>query len=73
MAASQTSEERIIALELMVMHLERDHSALNASLLEQQKEIEALRRTIARLDDRIARLGEDEEPRDPGEERPPHY
>jgi SlyX protein len=66
-------EERLVALELLVTHLERDLGTLNSVLLEQQKEIESLKRLINRLDDRVTRLAEDEEPRNPGEERPPHY
>ena len=73
MATPQTPENRIIALELLVTHLERDLGTLNAVLLEQRKEIEALQRLISRLDDRVTRLAEEDEPRDPPEERPPHY
>jgi uncharacterized coiled-coil protein SlyX len=73
MATPQTPEDRIIALELLVTHLERELGSLNAVLLEQQKEIESLGRLISRLDDRVTRLAEEEGARDPGEERPPHY
>ncbi len=73
MPAPQTPEERLVALELLVTHLEHDLATLNSVLLEQQKEIESLKRLINRLDDRVTRLAEEEEPRDPAEERPPHY
>ncbi len=66
-------EERLVALELLVTHLERDLGTMNSVLLEQQQEIESLKRLINRLDDRVTRLAEDEESRDPGDERPPHY
>jgi SlyX protein len=66
-------EERLVTLELLVTHLERDLATLNSVLLDQQKEIESLKRLVNRLDDRVTRLADDEEQRDPGEERPPHY
>jgi uncharacterized coiled-coil protein SlyX len=72
MATPQTPEDRLVALELLVTHLERDLGTLNAVLLEQRQEIESLQRMLNRLDDRVTRLA-DEEARDPGEERPPHY
>jgi SlyX protein len=67
------SEERLVKLEFLVTHLEHELATMNSVVLEQQKQIDALKRTAARLDDRMARLAEDEERRDPGEERPPHY
>jgi SlyX protein len=73
MAAPQTPEDRLVTLELLVTHLERDLGTLNSVLLEQRNEIEALKRLISRLDERVTRLGEEDEPRDPAEERPPHY
>jgi uncharacterized coiled-coil protein SlyX len=73
MVKPQTPEDRIIALELLVTHLERDLASLNSALLEQRKEIESLKRLISRLDDRVTRLAEEDEAGDPGEERPPHY
>lgn len=73
MPPTDTPDERLIALELVVTHLERDLNALNSVLLEQQTEIDTLKRLMTRLDDRVTRLATDEEPRDPGDERPPHY
>jgi uncharacterized coiled-coil protein SlyX len=73
MPEPQAPEERVVALESLVTHLERELATLNAVLLEQQKEIEALKRLINRLDDRVTHLTDEEEPRDPEEERPPHY
>ena len=67
------SEERLVKLEFLVTHLEHELATMNSVVLEQQKQIDTLKRTAARLDDRVARLADDEERRDPGEERPPHY
>ncbi|MBI3860755.1 MAG: SlyX family protein [Planctomycetia bacterium] len=66
-------DDRLVKLEFLTTHLERELAALNSVLIEQQKEIDSLKRTLARVDDRITRLAEDEEQRDPGDERPPHY
>jgi uncharacterized coiled-coil protein SlyX len=74
MPASQSTEQRVIELELITTHLERDLAALNSVLLDQQKEINLLKQVIGRLDERVTRLTPgDEEQRDPAAERPPHY
>jgi uncharacterized coiled-coil protein SlyX len=73
MSPLKPPEERLVTLELLVTHLERDLATLNSVLLDQQQEIESLKRLVNRLDDRVTRLADDEEPRDPGDERPPHY
>jgi SlyX protein len=73
MTARHAPEDRLVALESLVTHLERDLGTLNSVLLEQRQEIESLKRLISRLDERVTRLAEEEEPRDPAEERPPHY
>ena len=71
--ADERFDERIVKLELLVTHLEHELATMSSVLVEQRKEIDLLKRTTARLDDRVARLAEDDEPRDPGDERPPHY
>jgi len=74
MSTAQSFEERLVALELLATHLERDYEALNTALLEQQKSITELTRLIKRLDARMTHLlDDDSEPRDPSQERPPHY
>ncbi|HEY3968272.1 MAG TPA: SlyX family protein [Planctomycetaceae bacterium] len=73
MSANDNPPDRIIKLEYLVAHLEHELATMSSVLLEQQTEIDALKRQTARLGDRVARLAEDEEQRDPGDERPPHY
>lgn len=74
MSTSKPLEERVVELELLVTHLERDLGALNSVLSDQQKEIDRLKRLIGRLDDRVARLTDDEDSsRDAVDEKPPHY
>lgn len=73
MTTPKESEDRIVQLQLLVTHLEHELATMNSVILGQQKEIDALKRTLARLDDRVARMADDGEQRDPAEERPPHY
>jgi SlyX protein len=73
MPESPSLPDRVVELELLVTHLQRDLDTLNGVLLDQQKQLDALGRLVARLDDRVTRLGDEDEPRDPVEERPPHY
>lgn len=73
MSQAPSLTDRVIELELLVTHLQHDLDALNSVILDQQKQLEALHRLISRLDARVTRLGEDDEPRDPAAERPPHY
>lgn len=70
---SKPLNDRVVELELLVTHLERDLATLNSVLLDQQKQIDSLQQIISRLDDRVARLSDDDDSRDPGIERPPHY
>ena len=72
MSPSKSVEERIVAIELLMTHLERDLGVLNSVLLEQQKEIDGLKRMLGHLDDRLTRLADEDEPRR-ADERPPHY
>lgn len=73
MSTSKPLEDRVVELELLVTHLERDLGTLNAVLSDQQNVIDVLKRSITRLDDHVARLTDDDEPRDVADERPPHY
>jgi len=73
MPAPDPREERLVALELLITHLESDLGALNSALLEQQKQMDALKRAIGRLEGRVTQLSEEGESRELGDERPPHY
>jgi len=65
--------DRVLELEMLVTHLQRDLETLNSVVLDQQKQLDALRQLISKLDNRVTGLGEGDEPRDLREERPPHY
>ncbi len=73
MSAAQPFEARLIALELLITHLEREHEAMNATLLEHERTIAELKRHIERLENRVAAVAEEAPARNPAEERPPHY
>lgn len=66
-------EERIINLESVVMHLQRDMERLNDVLLDHAAALQSLRTRIETFDHRLETLHGDQEIRDPAEERPPHY
>lgn len=63
-------ERRITALEERVAYQDRTIEDLNASILELWKEIEALRRQLAKLGDQLNQVAADV-PQAP--EPPPHY
>ena len=67
-------DERLTALELKLMDVERNVEALDAVILRQAREIETLREERARLEARLESLSEglgDAPSAD--DERPPHY
>ena len=63
--------ERLVQIELLLMQLQRDVDQLSKVLLDQQAEIDSVRRGLDRL---VSAAGNDSaEPPSPEEERPPHY
>lgn len=67
------SSERMVALELLVTHLQRDFEMLNAGLIDQQKQLDALRRLLERLSERLVPADDSAAARSPEDETPPHY
>lgn len=67
-----SAAEQILALELLVTHLQRDLESMHGVLLDHQQQINHLTRVLGLLDERMARLGPTEK-FDPQAERPPHY
>jgi SlyX protein len=63
--------ERIDALEARIAYQDDTIETLNATITEQWKQIDALTRQVAALNDRL----QEAEARSPGHtnERPPHY
>ena len=73
MPDSSPLADRVLELEMLVTHLQRDLETLNSVVLDQQKQLDALRLRISKLDHRLTGLAEGDEPRNLLEERPPHY
>jgi SlyX protein len=70
---TRDSETRITELELLVTHLQRDLEALNSVVLEQQKQLDRLGKSLDKLDHQVEDMLDGGESRDPLAERPPHY
>ncbi len=71
MHAPDAMEQRLIQVESVLMQLQHDLEQLNKAVLDQQGELAHLKGALDRL---TATLEEGPaEPRDPVEERPPHY
>ncbi|MGD9723833.1 MAG: SlyX family protein [Pirellulales bacterium] len=67
-------QERMVELETMFTHLQHTVSELDRVVLSQQRQIDALERTIAGLRHELGALaGAFQEPRKPEDEKPPHY
>ena len=71
MSDLNTLGERIDALEARIAYQDDTIETLNTTITEQWKQIDALTRQVATLNDRL----QDAEARSPGpaNERPPHY
>ena len=70
MSEELQNDARLVQIETLLMHLQRDVEQLSKALIEQQAELETIRRSISRL---AAVIDTEPEVRDPGLERPPHY
>ena len=64
--------DRIDALEARIAYQDDTIETLNATITEQWKQIDALTRQVAALNDRL-REAEARDPGRPVNERPPHY
>jgi SlyX protein len=63
------TDERLIELESRLMHQEKLLEQLDEVVTEQQKRIDVLERTLARLQEQVRMQAEDH----PSEPPPPHY
>jgi SlyX protein len=73
MTAPDPQLARLTELEILVTHLQRELADMHSVLLGQQKELDEVRRVLARLDNRVNTLEEPDEGRNALDERPPHY
>ncbi|MEQ8852594.1 SlyX family protein [Gimesia sp.] len=74
-SASRLEEvsSRLNQIESVLMHLQHDVEQLNTAILHQNDVLDKLSRSMKLLDNRIGTLEEEDEGRDPLEEKPPHY
>ncbi len=70
---SSDTTTRITELELLVTHLQRDLDALNSVVVEQQKQLDRLGKSLDKLDHQVEDMLDGGESRDLLTEKPPHY
>ena len=70
---ASTTDDRVVNLELLLMHVQHDFEQLSQVVFRQQAEIDALKTEVAKLTTRIVTLADNPEVRDPEDEKPPHY
>ncbi|MBC7816392.1 MAG: SlyX family protein [Planctomycetaceae bacterium] len=68
-----TADDRVVNVELLLMHVQHDFEQLSQVVFRQQAEIDTLKTEVAKLSTRIVTLTDDPEVRDPQDEKPPHY
>jgi uncharacterized coiled-coil protein SlyX len=73
MADAPSSNERLTAIESLLMHAQHELDQLNLAMLGQQRDLDALRKNVERLSGHLERLEAGPESRDPKLEKPPHY
>lgn len=74
MAQQESTDERLMTLELKVMDVERTVQELDAVIVRQALDIERLRVDRERLEERVASLASGiEETSTSADEVPPHY
>ncbi|MBL8819082.1 MAG: SlyX family protein [Planctomyces sp.] len=65
--------ERLIRIETSLAHLQHDVDGLNASLTLQYRRLSEMDERFARIEHDLQQAQEPTSPRDPSDERPPHY
>ncbi len=70
MANHETHNERLVKIELLLMQVQHDLEQLNKALLDQQAEVDSVKRVLDRL---ATTVENNAEPRRLEDERPPHY
>jgi len=69
----QRMEKRLAELELLALHYQREHADLNQVVLEQAREIDALRRELGVLNERLKYWNRESSGQASEEPPPPHY
>ena len=73
MPETHNSEERLTAIESLLMQIQYDVEQLHEAVLGQRRDLESLRRVVDQLHGQVERLEIGPESRDPHAEKPPHY
>jgi len=73
MSETSLSAERLTSIETLLMHMQHELEQMNAALVGQQRDVDALRKDLERLRGDIERIELGPETRDPKLEKPPHY
>ena len=72
--ADHANNDRLIRIESALMQLDHDFQQVHQAMLAQQREIDAVRRGLERLEATLERGDRlSSEVRDPEAEKPPHY
>jgi len=71
--SAPSTDDRVVNVELLLMHVQHDFEQLSQVVFRQQAEIDALKTELAKLSTRIVTLADNPEVRDPQDEKPPHY
>lgn len=72
MSGTKTTDERIEALEIRLTYQDDTIEKLNAAIMAQWAQIEALQRQLKQVGDKIDEVSA-ASANDPSDERPPHY
>jgi uncharacterized coiled-coil protein SlyX len=67
----RNDRERLTQVESLLSHLQHDIDKLNDALIDQQRQVDELRTLVLKLESAVEQFPDS--PRDPREERPPHY
>lgn len=70
MPSAEKLDARVTELETLVTHLQHDLEQLSSVMLTQKREIDALTRSVDKLERRLVVLEEQTEESDPFEDRP---
>ena len=69
----QNLSEKVVGLETTLMHLQHEFEQLNSVVLQQQRELDAMKLKMKGLSEKVVELELPAEQNDPTDEKPPHY
>ena len=67
------SEKRLTNLEMSIAHLQHDLETLDKAVLDNTEKLDQVFAMLKRINERADNSGGDEMPRNPEDEKPPHY